>query len=144
MPYGLLADLLVALHAAFVGFVVLGQLTVAVGVWFRWGWVRNFWFRAAHLLAIGYVAYEAAAGIACPLTIWEQRLRELAGQPVSDASFVGRLLHTVLFVQVPESVVNAVHIGFGLLVLLTFFLAPPRLPSFLRRSRLHGQSGISW
>ncbi len=139
MPYGLLADILVAVHAAFVGFVVFGQLLTVVGAVCGWRWVRNFWFRTAHLLAIGYVAYEAAAGIACPLTVWEHQLRELAQQPVSDASFVGRLLHGLLFVNAPEAVLPYVHMGFGLLVLLTFVLAPPRLP----RLGLASQSAVS-
>jgi hypothetical protein len=128
MPYGLLADLTVAVHAAFVAFVVFGQLLIVVGALRRWAWVRNFWFRTAHLLAIGYVAFEAAAGIACPLTTWEQELRERAGQTVSDVTFVGRLLDQLLFIHGVEAVLPYVHMGFGLLVLLTFLLAPPRLP----------------
>jgi uncharacterized protein DUF2784 len=139
MPYGFLADVLVGVHAAFVGFVVFGQLLTVVGALRGWGWVRNFWFRTAHLLAIGYVAYEAAAGIACPFTVWEQQLRELAHQPVSDATFVGRLLHGLLFVNVSEAVLPYVHVGFGLFVLATFFLAPPRLP----RLTLARQSAVS-
>jgi hypothetical protein len=131
MPYGFLADALVAVHAAFVAFVVFGQLVIMIGVVRRWAWVRNLWFRTVHLLAIGYVAWEAAAGIACPLTTWENDLRALAGQPVSDASFVGRLFHNLLFINVGESFLPLVHIGFGLVVLLTFFVAPPRLPRFL-------------
>jgi hypothetical protein len=132
MPYGLLADALVAVHAAFVGFVVFGELFVIIGIVRRWAWVRNLWFRAAHLLAFGYVALEAAAGVACPLTTWENDLRALAGQPVSDASFVGRLFHNLLFLNVGESFLPMVHMGFGLLVLVTFVLAPPRLPRFQR------------
>jgi uncharacterized protein DUF2784 len=128
MPYGLLADVIVAVHAAFVAFVVFGQLLIVVGALRRWAWVRNFWFRTAHLLAIGYVAFEAAVGIACPLTTWEQQLRERAGQTVSDVTFVGRLLDQLLFIHGAEAILPYVHMGFGLLVLLTFLLAPPRLP----------------
>jgi Protein of Unknown function (DUF2784) len=128
MPYGLLADAVVAVHAAFVGFVVFGQLLVLAGVVRGWAWVRNPWFRTAHLLCIGYVALEAAAGVTCPLTTWEHELRTLAGQPVPDASFVGRLFHNLLFVNVGESFLPWFHMGFGLLVLVTFVLAPPRLP----------------
>jgi hypothetical protein len=140
MPYGLLADCLVALHATFVAFVVCGELAILVGICCRWDWVRSFWFRTAHLLAIGYVAFEAAVGYGCPLTIWENQFRELSGQPVSEASFVGRLFHNLIFVNVPEAYLSYVHIGFGLLVLATFCLAPPRLPSFGRRS---AQSAVS-
>src|SRR3954453_6359565 len=59
MGYSLLADLVVAIHVAYVSFLPFGQLTICAGVVLRWGWVRNFWFRSAHLLAIAIVATEA-------------------------------------------------------------------------------------
>jgi hypothetical protein len=116
-----------------VAFVVGGELAVLIGICCKWDWVRNFWFRSAHLLAIGYVAFEAAAGYGCPLTIWENQLRELAGQAVSEASFIGRLFHNLIFIQVPEVYLSYLHISFGLLVLVTFCLAPPRLPGIWSR-----------
>jgi len=135
MNYGLLADVLVVFHAAFVGFVVFGQLAIVIGIICRWQWVRNFWFRTIHLLCIGYVAMESLVGLACPLTIWEQELRNLAGQPNPEGSFVGRLVHTLMFCHVEEWILDYTHIGFGVLVLLTFVLARPRLPAFLARFR---------
>src|SRR5438445_8674511 len=81
--YGLWADLLVAVHVAYVSFIVLGQIAIVAGVLRGWDWVRNPWFRYAHLLAIVIVAAEALAGIDCPLTAWEDELRALAGQDVS-------------------------------------------------------------
>ena len=142
MNYGLLADLLVVFHAAFVGFVVFGQVAILIGVLCRWQWARNFWFRTAHLLAIGYVALEALLGLACPLTVWENELRALAGQPVSDASFVGQLIHNLLFWRVQDWMLEYVHMGFGVLVLLTFVCAPPRLPAFFQGMR-RAQSAVS-
>ena len=35
----------------------------------------------------------AAVDWNCPLTVWERDLRMLAGQPVSEATFIGRLMH---------------------------------------------------
>src|SRR5262245_4548707 len=128
MPYGFLADLVVAFHVGYVAFVVLGLLLILVGVWRRWDWVRNFWFRALHLAAIGYVAYEEFADIVCPLTVWENRLRELAGRPVHEGTFVGRLLHNLIFVDWPPWALTALHVGFAALVVATFVWAPPRLP----------------
>ena len=51
-----------------------------MGVVLRWKWVRNPWFRAIHLIAIGIVVAESLAGIPCPLTVWERQLRKMAGQ----------------------------------------------------------------
>ena len=67
-------------------------------------------------------------GWRCPLTIWEAQLRELAGQPVEQGSFMGRLFHSLIYFQCDEWVFDAMHIGFAVLVLGTFILFPPRLP----------------
>ena len=48
-----LADVIVVLHAAYVSFVVFGLAAILLGIVFRWSWVRNVWFRAIHLIAIG-------------------------------------------------------------------------------------------
>ena len=128
MAYGLLADAIVALHVAYVSYVLFGQLAILVGVCLRWQWISNFWFRLTHLLAIGIVAGEALLNIPCPLTVWEQQLRGLAGQSTSGETFVGRLLHSVLFYDWPPWVFTALYVNFALLVLATFVFAPPRWP----------------
>ncbi len=125
MGYGILADAIVAVHVAYVSYVVLGQLAIWLGLALRWRWVRNPWFRWTHLVMMTIVGLEAALNIECPLTRWESGLRELAGEPVSGESFVGRLLHNVIFVDWSAWVVNCLHIAFALLVLGTFVLAPP-------------------
>jgi len=51
-----LANLVLALHVAFVLFVVTGLVVVGVGRICKWSFVHNLWFRAAHLAAIGLVA----------------------------------------------------------------------------------------
>jgi polyferredoxin len=124
--YGILADLVVAVHVAYVSFVVFGQLAIWAGLLRGWRWVRNVWFRWIHLAMITVVGLEAALGITCPLTHWEDTLRALAGQEVQGDSFLGRLLHNLIFVDLPPAVIAAMHITFALLVLGTFVLAPPR------------------
>jgi hypothetical protein len=126
MGYAVAADAIVALHVAYVGFVVLGLLAVLVGAALGWGWVRNLWFRLAHLTAIGLVALEAVFGIACPLTVWEGSLRRLAGRDAGEGTFVGRFLHALIFYEIPPWFEAALHIGFAVLVLATFVLVPPR------------------
>src|SRR4051794_40783415 len=129
MGYAYLADVIVAVHIAFVAFVLFGQLVILAGWALRWGAVRNFWFRALHLLAIGVVAAESLLNVPCPLTVWEQRLRAHAGQRFDEgATFIGQLLHDWLFYDADPAVFTPIYVGFALLVLLTFALAPPRLP----------------
>ena len=69
--YRLAADAVVLVHFSYVAFVVVGLAAILLGLVCRWGWVRNFWFRSLHLLAILIVAAEAVCGITCPLTTWE-------------------------------------------------------------------------
>jgi hypothetical protein len=126
MGYSFLADCLVALHFAYVGFVVFGQLAILVGLAYRWEWVRNRWFRLAHLVAIAIVALEAICGIDCPLTVWEDMLRQRAGQDVTAGSFLGRCLHEAIFYDLDPRIINSVHVGFAAPVLITFLVAPPR------------------
>jgi hypothetical protein len=126
MGYRLLADLIVAVHAAYVGFVVIGLVLILVGIARGWRWVRNCWFRVAHLVAILIVAVEAIFDIACPLTVWEFRLRAWGGQTVNNGTFIGNLLHELIFYEAPPWAFTTAYVGFALLVALTFVLAPPR------------------
>ena len=74
----------------------------------------------------GIVAVEGACGVLCPLTVWEAELRQRAGQYPGEESFVGRILRSVLFVDVPQWALNASYVVFGVIVLGTLFLVPPR------------------
>jgi hypothetical protein len=127
--YAILADILVAFHGGYVAFVVLGEFAILIGAALGCGWARNRWFRSLHLLAIAVVALEAVFHFPCPLTAWEYQLRALAGQATSTESFVGRLVH-FLFMdgdnRFEEWVYEYLHIGFGILVLATLLLIPPR------------------
>ena len=125
MSHSFLADLIVAIHVGYVSFVVLGLLAVLLGAVLGWGWVRNRWFRLLHCLAIVFVALEAIGGMPCPLTVWEDQLRRAAGQTVTDGTFIGRLLHNLIFFEWPPWVFTSIYIGFAGLVLLTLWLVPP-------------------
>jgi Protein of Unknown function (DUF2784) len=119
------ADAIVALHVAYVGFVVLGELAILVGLALRKSWARNPWFRCVHLAAVLIVAFELLYGFECPLTVWEGKLRDLAGQAGSNATFIGRLLHWVIFYE-SERLALVLDAAVGVLVVLTFCVFPPR------------------
>ena len=131
--YRLLADAIVVVHFAFVAFVVLGMLAILVGLWRRWRWVRNFPFRIAHCLAIAFVALESLVGVICPLTTWENQLRELGGGTGQPGSFIGRWVHRLIFLDLPPWVFTACYCLFAAAVLATLILAPPRRPGTKRR-----------
>jgi hypothetical protein len=126
MIYGILAELIVAIHLAYVSFVVVGLLLVLVGMLCRWQWIRNPWFRCIHLLMILIVAVEAIGDVTCPLTTWEYDFRALAGQEPSADTFVSRILRQVLFIADGTTFLPAAYYVFAGLIVATFFLAPPR------------------
>jgi len=131
--YRLLADLIVVFHAAYVAIVVFGVPAILLGAWRGWPFARNFWFRVVHLLMIGIVALEALVGIFCPVTEWENRLRQLAGQPVERGSFVGRWAHRLIFIDFSPEMLMLCHYLFAAVVIVMFVMIPPHRPRFLSR-----------
>lgn len=140
--YQLFANLVLVLHCAYIAFVVGGFVAVLLGIFFRWSWVRNFWFRTVHLLMMVFVAFESLIDMICPLTSWERWLREAAGQESLEGDFIASWLTRLFFFHFPSWVFTVVYVGFALLILATFVLAPPRAPGFLRRLRGGPQAGI--
>jgi Protein of Unknown function (DUF2784) len=130
-----LANAILVLHAAYFSFVVFGLLVILLGIVFRWGWVRNVWFRSIHLMMIGIVVGEALAGVPCPLTVWEAQFRKIGGQTAYTGDFIGHWAHQLMFVRAERWVLTLIQILFGLAVLAAFILAPPR------RSRAPEASG---
>jgi len=97
-------------------FVVGGLALIWTGAAAGWQWVRNFWFRVAHLAAIAFVAAEALASIWCPLTVWEAALRGAR----ADKSFVAQWIHRILYYDFPEWVFTTAYVLFALVVVATW------------------------
>jgi hypothetical protein len=117
MSKAALADVIAVAHLAYVLFIVPGLAAILLGPLCRWRWVRGFYFRVAHVTAIGIVATEELLRVQCPLTIWERAMRVEAGQTVSRATFMGRLANAVLFRPLEPWVFFTVHGAFAGLVL---------------------------
>ena len=77
---------------------------------------------AAHIAAILFVVGESCVGMVCPLTSLEDTLR--GGE--SGGNFIQRWLHRILFYDVPEWILTAIYVLFAVLVIITFWLLPPR------------------
>ncbi|MGH8729079.1 MAG: DUF2784 domain-containing protein [Burkholderiales bacterium] len=116
-----LADVILVIHFIFVLFIVAGLFLIWIGAALGWSWVRNFWFRVAHLAAICFVAVEAIIGIACPLTLWEASLR---GERAEEG-FIERLVGGLLYYDFPLWVFTLTYVVFALVVALTYWLVTP-------------------
>lgn len=92
------ADLLLVAHGALAAFLALMPILIPLGAWRRWRFTRNRGVRIAHLVGIAFVAAESLAGIACPLTLWEDALR---GRPSGETGFIGRWVGAALYWDLP-------------------------------------------
>ncbi len=126
MIYRLAADTILVIHVGFVVFVVLGLLLILLGGGLGWSWVRNRWFRIAHLVGIGIVVLQAWLGQICPLTIWEMALREKAGDTTYSGSFIQHWMHQLLYYEAPMWVFAVCYTVFGLLVVASWYFIRPR------------------
>jgi len=124
--YLLAADALLLLHTLFVVFVVFGLLSIFAGKAFSWTWVRNPWFRFAHLSATGVVVLQSWLGVICPLTTWEMAFRSKAGDAVYPGSFMAHWLEKLLYYQAPEWVFLVGYTLFGALVVASWYGVRPR------------------
>lgn len=120
-----LADTLLALHVGVVAFVLLGEVGVLLGARLGWRWVRWRRLRLLHLGLMVFIAVQAALGRLCPLTVWEQDLRALAGQKTHGDSFIAHWLGRLLYWDLPWWVFVAAYAAFALLVSLTWRWVPP-------------------
>jgi hypothetical protein len=126
VPYVIAADVILFTHALFVGFVVFGLVFILVGKLRSWAWVRNPWFRCAHVAGIGIVVLQSWFGAMCPLTTWEMSLREKGGGAVYSGAFVAHWLESILYYRAPEWVFAACYTVFGVLVAATWYWIRPR------------------
>jgi uncharacterized protein DUF2784 len=134
--YLLFADLILITHTLFVLFILVGFALIWIGYFRRWNFVRNFYFRLAHLLAMGFVTVQTILGEDCPLTIWENQLRVQGGaSPSYEQTFIGHWLGKILFFDVGLGTFAILYALFFLLIVGSFFWVKPQLPQRWRRAK---------
>ena len=122
----LLADAILAVHVGIVGFVVIGTLAILAGGPLGWRWVRGRAFGISHLALMMFIALQAWLGRLCPLTGWEQALRQRAGQDAYAESFIQHWLSRLIFFDLPWWTFGAAYTLRALLLLACWRLWPPR------------------
>lgn len=99
------ADLLVLLHLAFIIFVVAGGFAV-----FKWPWMALI-----HIPAATWGALIEYNNWICPLTPWENRLRQLAGDEGYSEGFIE---HYILQVVYPPGLTRDIQTTLGTIVVV--------------------------
>jgi hypothetical protein len=120
------ADVVLITHVAFVAFVAIGLLLIVCGGFRRWNWVRNPWFRMAHLAATGVVVVQAWFGVICPLTALEMSLRERAGDGTYGGTCIAYWLQKLLYYEAPPWAFVVSYTLFGLAVVGSWIGFRPR------------------
>lgn len=95
------ADLVLALHAAFVGFVALGGLLAL-------RWPRAAWI---HVPCAAWGSWVVVAGWICPLTPLEVSLRRAAGEAGYEGGFLQHYVELLLY---PPGLTREIQIALGL------------------------------
>jgi hypothetical protein len=101
MTYRLLADATVALHLAFIVFVVLGGFFVLRKPVVAW----------LHVPAVAWVVWLELTGAICPLTPLENMLRARAGEAGYEGGFIDHYLMPVIY---PAGLTPQVQVALGL------------------------------
>lgn len=94
MGFRALTGFIVAVHFAYLGYVVFGGFLA-------WRWPRAVW---PHIIAVAWgvvivVADLLANGLTCPLTYAEDWSRQRAGEPPLTVGFIDRYIEGVLYPQ---------------------------------------------
>jgi len=126
MPYRLLADIVLMLHAGFVAFVMLGALLVL-------RWPRTAWI---HVPVVLWGAGIEFLGGICPLTPLENHWRRLAGELGYPGGFVEHYLLAALY---PDGLTHRAQLVLGALVLLV----NAAIYAWVFRRRHSGRNGVS-
>jgi hypothetical protein len=113
--YRLLADGVVALHAAFVLFIALGGILA-------WRWPRLLWL---HVPAVVWGAGIVLVGYGCPLTPLEKWLRRRGGGEAYEGGFIDRYVEDVVY---PEQYTPALRVVAAALIAIGWVGAWRRRP----------------
>ncbi len=105
MVYQLLADLVVALHLAFILFTGVGGLLTLRWRWFPW----------VHLPAAVWGGFVEVTGRICPLTPLENWLRRAGGGSTYEGDFVGHVLGAIVY---PPSLTREVQLALAAVLIL--------------------------
>jgi len=124
----MLADLLMVVHLAWVIFMIVG---LPLGLL-----VRSPTLRWIHFIGMMVTGTFAALGMYCPLTVWEEGLRQVSQPGFSyGGSFIARHLEPILYPDISPGILNIASVFWGLLTFISMLVWKPGVPSFRKGKR---------
>jgi hypothetical protein len=121
-----LAGTVLYVHFAVILFNIFWLVAVPLGAWRGWAFVRNFGWRAAHLISLAVVALQATVGSLCFLTIWQNDLIIAAGGPTEKVSMIERLVMHAVFWPLPMWAFIVLYVGALICAVALWWVVPPR------------------
>lgn len=97
------ADTLVALHFAFIAFVIAGGLLT----------LKHRAWSIVHLPAVAWAAWTEFTATVCPLTPWENAFRTEAGDAGYTGSFVEHYIVPLIY---PQGLTPQAQMGLGVAI----------------------------
>ena len=110
-------DLTVAVHFAFILFVIFGGLLSLKWPWLKW----------AHPPTLLYGLLTEVFNWYCPLTILEMKLRREAGLALYEGSFISEYLNRLIYLDVSQGALIAGAIVVCVLNLMIYAYGAKRL-----------------
>ena len=112
-------------HFAVVLFNLFWLIAVPVGAWLGLRFVRNYWWRAAHIAVLILVAAQAVAGRLCFLTILQNNLQGRAGD-ITPPSLITRIVTRAIYWPLPDWAFAPLYVLALVWAALLWIYVPPR------------------
>ena len=94
----LIADIVLFFHFCIVIFITSGFVLIPIGYNLDWLWIKNKKLRLLHLGMMIFITFETVLGMACPLTILENNLRDIN----ENQLFVSKWMNEIIYWDFPS------------------------------------------
>ena len=123
MLYSLTADILILIHLSFICFVLIGGFLAL-----KWKWLIFL-----HIPCIIWAVLIEFYGWICPLTPFEQQLRQAGGEAGYSGGFIDHYIVSIIY---PSGLTHKMQLFLGILVILINIAAYALVVIHYRKRRI--------
>ncbi len=121
MNHATLAAAILAIHGAVIVFNLFGLITIPLGAWLHWRFIREPVWRWLHVASLSIVALQAGLGRSCILTVWQDELTGKTRAP----PLVMRAINAIVYWPLPIWVFAAIYMTIFVYACTLLWLVPP-------------------